>query len=129
MNDLTEHLPVLRPVRDEQDLQRLVTAAAEDNHLVLAPTFVIEKGGELAGYIGLNSTPTFQGWFRTDRIGPRDSALIFNQVENICRMKLNTPGWDQILLLLPTTSPFRDVMTRFGYRQLAEVGMWLKGLR
>lgn len=124
-----EHLPVMRPVRDEADLKRLVTAAAQDNHLVLAPTWVIEKGGELAGYIGLNSVPTFQGWFHTAHVGPRDSALIFNQLENLCRMKLGTHGWDQLLLLLPTTSPFRPVMERFGYRHLADAGMWLKGLQ
>lgn len=121
---LTDQLPTLRPVRDKEDLGQLLKAAAADNHLVLAPTVIIEKAGETAGYLGLNSIPFFQGWFDTQRINARDSALIFNQVENFCRMR----GNKQLLLLLPTTSPFRNVMDRFDYLHLADAGMHLKQL-
>lgn len=124
-----EQLPVMRTLLNEDELEQLVQAAARDNHLVLSPTFVIEKAGEIVGYIGLNSSPTFQGWFDTQRISARDSRLIFNQLENLCRMKHGTPGWDHLLLLLPTTSPFRDAMQRFGYQHLADAGLWLKQLQ
>jgi len=122
--DLTGNLPLLRPVR-ESDLEAIMKAAAADNHVALAPNFVIEKGGEIAGYIGLNSLPYFQGWFHTKLIGPRESVLIFNQVENIARGRI---GWDQLVLLLPNTSPFCGVISRFGYKKLSEVGMHIKPL-
>jgi hypothetical protein len=120
--NLPDQLPLLRPVR-EADLERIMKAAAEDGHLALAPNYVIEKGGEVAGYIGLNSLPYFQGWFHTKLIGPRESVMIFNQVENLARGKI---GWDQLVLLLPNTSPFCGLVPRFGYKHLADVGMHIK---
>lgn len=122
--DITENLPLLRPVR-ESDLEAIMKAAAADGHVALAPNFVIEKGGQIAGYIGLNSLPYFQGWFHTKLIGPRESVLLFNQVENLARGRI---GWDQLVLLLPNTSPFCGVIPRFGYRHLSDVGMHLKQL-
>ena len=122
--NLSDMLPVLRPLRDKNDLEQLVKAAAADNHLVLAPSFAIEKGGEIAGYIGLNSCAFFQGWFSTKLINARDSALIFNQVENFCRLDRQ----NQLLLALPRTSPFDEIMERFGYRHLADAGLHHKTL-
>ena len=123
--NLSDQLPLLRPVRGEEDLERIFKAAAADNHVALAPNFVIEKAGEVAGYIGLNSIPYFQGWFHTQRIGPRESVMLFNQVENLTRM--GKAG--ELMLLLPGSSSFRGaVIERFGYRHLVDVGMHIKKL-
>jgi hypothetical protein len=122
--NLPDQLPLVRPVR-EQDLERIMKAAAEDGHMALAPNLIIEKMGEVAGYIGLNSLPYFQGWYSTKLISARESVMLFNQVENLARGKV---GWDQLILLLPNTSPFVGVIGRFGYRHLADVGMHIKPL-
>jgi len=124
MSDLADHLPILRPLRDDEDLLRLQRAAAADNHLVLAPSWVIEKGGDVAGYIGLNSLPIYQGWFHTRRMQARDSLTVFNQVENLCRMR----GGREVVLLLPQSSAFREIMSRFGYRHVDTVGLHWKTL-
>lgn len=125
MNDLLDNLPLLRPLRGGHDLERLVKAAAADGHLVWGPSHVIEKSGEIVGYIGLNSVPYFQGWFHTKQIGARESVMLFNQVENLAR---GHREWEQLMLLLPNTSPFCPVIERFGYRHLANAGLHLKTL-
>jgi hypothetical protein len=116
--------PVLRPLKDADELKHLQAVAARDNHLVLAPTFVVEKEGRIVGYIGLNSLPLFQGWFDTNRMGPRDSLTIFNAVENFCRMQ----GMKQLGLLLPLTSPFTGRTKELGYEHISTVGLELKKL-
>lgn len=113
----------LRPAKPD-DLRALVDAAALDGHRVLAPSHIIDKGGEIAGYIGLNSLPTFQGWFDRGKVKARDSATIFNIVENLCRAQ----GMRHLALLLPETSDFRGVIDRFGYERLATVTLEVKEL-
>lgn len=125
MNRLTEPLPVLRRLRDPAELEKLVRqAAADGGHVVWGPSHVIEKHGELVGYIGLNSLPYFQAWFDTGKMAPRDSALVIGQVENLCR----TADLRQLLALVPNQSPFRSALDRFGYRHLADAGLHLKDL-
>lgn len=126
--------PVLRPVRDAAELQRLQELAAADNHLVLAPTWVIVKvladghrgnpaQEEIVGYIGLNSLPLFQGWFDTKRINARDSVQIFNIVENLARGQ----GCQELGLLLPPSSPFAGKpIAALGYKHISVVGLELK---
>lgn len=116
--------PTLRLLRKAEQLVGLMDMAAADNHRVVAPTFLIEKNGEVVGYIGLNSLPTFQGWFHTKKMNARDSLSIFNQVENLCRMQ----GMQQLALLLPLTSGFIEHTERLGYQELATVSLQLKQL-
>jgi hypothetical protein len=113
-SNLLDSFPVLRPISNPGELEALQVAAAGDGHLVIAPTFLVEKGGEICGYIGLNSLPLWQGWLHTQRMGPRDSASIFSQVDNVCRLQ----GQKHLALLLPDTSGFNGVVERFGYSKM-----------
>ena len=121
---LHHQMPVLRPLRNEEELKRLVKAAADDGHLVWGATFLVEKAGELVGYVGLDSVPTYQGWLHTQKIGPFESASVISQVENHVRMR----NGRNLLLLLPETSPFCPVIHRFNYRHLANAQLHIKTL-
>jgi len=120
----TRFYPVVRPLRDDEDLRRLQMIAAEDNHRVIAPTYVIELDGEIVGYLGINSMPMYQGWFHTKKMGPGNSAQVFTIVEHKFRMD----GHKFVGLLLPETSPFAGGMARFGYEKVATVGLEVKRL-
>lgn len=124
IKDRLDHFPTMRPLRDAEELKALQELAAADDHLVLAPTFVVTKHGRIVGYIGLNSLPMFQGWFDQERMGPRDSLTVFNAVENHVRMQ----GGKHLALLLPLSSPFCGHTESIGYKHLAMVAFRVKQL-
>lgn len=117
-------LPLIRPLRDAADLRALQEAAAQDNHLVLAPNFVIEKNGEIVGYTGLNTLPLCQGWLHTTRMRPRDSVIVFNHMENLARMQ----GLQSIGFLTPTNGSFAPLLARMGFQRLTDCKFGIKAL-
>jgi len=119
-----DHLPIIRLLRDAEDLRRLEEAAALDRHLVLAPNFVIEKAGQIVGYTGLNTLPLCQGWLHTERMGPRDSLIVFNAMENLARMQ----GIKALGFLTPSNGSFAPLLGRMGYQIVTDCKFGMKGI-
>jgi len=106
----------LRPLRDAADFQALLKHAHADNHLVISPTHIVDKRGEIVGYISFNSVPMVQGWFDTQRMKARDSARAIHGLEGMAREN----GFKWLTVLIPTDSPFTPLMSRFGYARLPQ---------
>ncbi len=117
-----DQLPILRPLRGAADLQALQAAAAEDGHMVVTPDYVVEKRGQIVGSIGLNSLPLMRVWFHTEQVRPRDTVLLVNAVENLCRLQ----GMKHLAALVRANSPFAPVAERLGYQHLSDVQFKLK---
>ena len=122
--DALAGFPLLRPIRDEADLEALRQAAHADAHALVAPNFIIEKNGEISGYIALNSLPTVHGWFHTTRMRARDSLAIINVVENLIRAQ----RCQHLLWLLPDDATWVDHAETLGYQPMGHCSMKLKQL-
>lgn len=116
MPGATPWLPWLRPVQD-WDLAPLKAAAGDDGHVVIAPTHVIWKEGELAGYVSLGRMPLLLSWLHTHKIKARDTQYVLNLCENLASAA--APGG---VLCVPCVeqSPLRPYMEKFGYGISAE---------
>lgn len=122
MSDVLYSFPALRPIRDAKDLELLRSKAEADAHHVIGPSFIFEKHGEIAGYVGINSLPHWHGWFDTQRILPRDSCMLVNQIENHVRLQ----GAKYLTWMLPTESPFCPIMGRMGYKHASTLKLGVK---
>lgn len=100
------------PIDEHFSLGLLEHAAAEDDHIVIDPTHVIHKGGEIVGYI--SARPTVHWWMHTKKCGPRDSLAVMHALETLLRER----GHEEYVILCATNSPYHPLMTRLGYQHL-----------
>jgi len=100
----------LQPIRQE-DLQPLYKAAAEDNHVVVAPTHVVSRDGEIIGYYSINAIPHVEWWLHTEKVKALTSIRLLNQVSTA----MSKCGFPWIQTVIPDTSPFLPVAERIGY--------------
>ena len=122
--EFTELFPTLRPIRSKEEHEALVKEAADDDHRVICPSHIIHQNGQIAGYVGLNSLPVWQGWFHTKRIKGRDSMILFSQCDNFFRMQgVRVAGF-----FVQKNSPFYDLCGHMGYEQLDEGKLMVKAL-
>ena len=114
----------IRP-HQPSDAARLIAAAQQDRHHVLAPTFVIEKHDDIVGYVGFH-LPIWQGWADTRQMATRDSLEVFDFVHAESRRL----GWRAIGFVIPPGDPFERAIQhpRLDYRFLANVNLSLKTL-
>lgn len=102
----------------------LAEAAAKDRHAVLAPTHTVWKDGELIGYVSINACPTAHWWMHTQKAKARDSVHIRNEVDRIMREQ----GMKYYLSPVGKQSPFRRLMSKFGFVKYAETCLFLREL-
>ena len=118
------NLARLRPLSGVEEYKALKELASADDHAVLAPTLVIEKCGEIVGYVSLNAVPWWTGWFHSTKLYARDTIHLVNDVENLLR----PAGHKLVVTLVAPESPFRPVMEKFGYAPAGEAMIGLKQL-
>jgi len=114
----------VRPFNLEQDTAALLEAAAADRHKPLHVTHVIERGGAIIGYLGINSLPLYRLWFDSRQVKASDSLRLLFLIENQYRMS----GAKLIGTIINTESPFYPVAARGGYLECGGDRLFLKGL-
>ena len=123
--------PVLKPLkpRDQQEaqalpatLERLTRQAAADQHPVIAPTHIMQKGDEVIGYFSIGGLPTVQAWFDSHHKHAADSLKMIEHLETILREQ----GVRVFAVACAPQSPFSSHMERLGFRKLGETVMWAK---
>lgn len=120
MDRLTNILTRIRTIR-EADLPILESLAKADQHSVVFPTHVVEKGQQMIGYLSIANVPTVLLWLDTTRAVVRDSFAVMNFVENT----ISDRGGHSILLPCNEKSPFRPFIEQIGYVDLKS-GSFLK---
>lgn len=93
------------------DLQHLEECAKLDGHAVIAPSYVVLKGEQTVGYIGV--LPTVTAWLDTQRVQVRDSLVVQNFWEN--QLRANFPNMPVIGVACTQESPFFKYLPRVGY--------------
>lgn len=125
--------PVLKPLkpRDPQEaaqlparLEALRAAAAADNHAVIAPTHVMQRGDEVCGYLSLGGLPTVQAWFDSHHKHAADSLKMIEHGETILREQ----GHRAFAVCCAETSPFQPHMERMGFKLVGLTQVWIKEL-
>lgn len=111
----------IRPYR-ETDAEVLSKVAAADNHSIIAPTFVVEKGPQIVGYIG--TVPSVLIWMDQDRTSVRDSLMVQNFYENMLA------GNNAQIIAVPckNDSPYFPYMEKAGYIRADQVTLFFKNL-
>lgn len=114
----------VRPYHPEADALALQAAAKADAHTPLHPTHVIERDGEIVGYLGVNSLPLFRLWFHSQKLKAADSLRLLFMIENHYRMA----GVPLVATVIHTASPFYPNAARGGYLECAGDRLFLKSL-
>ena len=117
-------LPWVRAIRAE-DVPALVRAAEADNHVVLAPTHLVVRGGEILGYASVGAVPLVLTWLDSKKVKARDMMYLVNLAENM----VGTAGQAQAgVVCVPCAedSPIYPHMGALGYEQYGRVMFNLK---
>ena len=75
---MTELIPIT-----EEDIPKLVAAAAEDDHRIVAPTHKIVKDGEIVGAVGFDSIPLMTWWLHTEKGKARDTLKLLPELDAV----------------------------------------------
>ena len=107
----------------EADLPILAELCKADDHAVVLPTHVVERGLQMIGYVSIGVVPTVLVWLDTTRATIRDSMAVTNFFENA----VSDRGSTSILLPCNESSPFRPYVEQVGYVDL-KMGCFMKPL-
>ena len=118
---MTEHLITIRHV-EAVDMPILNQLAGADDHAIIAPTMVVEKGPQIVGYLG--TVPAVLIWLDSQRVKSRDSLIVANTYENILRAQ----GSDIIAVPCMNKSPLKPFLPKIGYTASANMTLFLKNL-
>lgn len=115
-------LPWMRPVLAEE-VPKLIAEAAADGHSILAPSHIIERGGEIVGYFSIGQIPLVLAWAHTKRMRSRESIHCLNLAENLIGSA--RPG---AVICVPCAerSPFGPYMAGLGYQTFGHATINIK---
>jgi hypothetical protein len=105
-----------------EDRDALAKAAAEDEHVVVAPTHVIEKDGKIVGYASLGMVTVLNTWVHSRHVTARDSVMLLREGEKL----LAKTGAKVVCLPVAPNSPFLPFVEKLGYTRLGWAGYNLK---
>lgn len=114
----------LQPLVSQARLVELQMAAAADEHIVIAPTHIMERNGEIIGYLSLGAMPVVQAWFHSQKCRALDSVRMIRAGEQVFR----EIGVKQYCVGVSEHSPFAPHMGRLGYTRLLTNTLWRKTL-
>ena len=100
------------PIRNADQLKRLLAAAAEDNHYPVYPTHTILRGDEITGCLSVCAVPMLTAWCHTEKMGPRQTMVAINIAKNLAHMASNG---NPVVAHCPTTSPVYPYISRMGF--------------
>jgi hypothetical protein len=106
------------------DLPALVEAAKQDDHVVICPTHVITKKGEIVGYVSIGSVWMVNAWVDSRRVNRFESTRLLRESEEVAEQM----GGAAICVPCAQTSPFYPYMKRLGYDVLGFSSFNLKML-
>ena len=110
---------------ESSELQELRERAARDDHVVLAPTHVVEKGGEIVGYLSIGAIPIVNVWMDSTQMGPRDSVAVLGQLDAV----MDYAGQPAYYMPCDKGSPFYPVMDKLGFGSLMETEIFVRKAR
>lgn len=113
----------IRPIKDDGQLQFVMTEAREDEQQMCAPTHAITAMGELRG--AMNIVPMVLLWLHTQRNGARSCKDSLAIVENM----LANNGNAFMCIPCKKDSPFYEYMERLGYVKAENYTLFMKGLQ
>jgi len=99
--------------------------AAEDDHVVLAPTHVVEKDGKIVGYLSIGAIPIVNVWMDSKQLGPRDSVAVLGQLDAV----MDYAGQPTYFMPCDPSSPFHPVMEKLGFGSLMETEIFVRKAR
>lgn len=108
----------------EDELEKVKELAASDDHVTLFPTHVVEREGEIIGYISLGAIPTVNLWMHSEKVQARDSVHIMGQIDAI----MNDSGMNMYYMPCDGKSPFYPVMEKFGFKRIMKTVLHIKNL-
>lgn len=117
---MTENLIRIYPCRPE-DLDHLSKCASADGHAVIAPTYLIQKGDQTVGYLGI--IPSVMVWLDSQRVNMRDSLAVMNFWEN----QITANGGGVIGVPCTENSPLRPFLPKVQYTD-SQCKLFLKNL-
>lgn len=111
-------------IRSQEEFNKLVELAHQDNHGVFAPTHALRRNGELVGYFSVGSpgVPIVFGWLSTKQLHARDSFYLINSVEDM----VARTGAVAVAFPIPECSPFFNLMTEMGYKKAEQYTFFIK---
>lgn len=114
----------IRRIRDNE-ISELLERAADDNHVVLAPTHVVEKAGEIVGYLSVGAVPIVNVWMDSRRMGPADSVRVLSQLDAV----MDYAGQPTYFMPCSQESPFHSVMDKIGFEHLMDTQLFVRKAR
>lgn len=106
--------PLVRPLHPGEH-DAVVRAAQANGHGVLLPSHLIDKGGHIAGALGIARVALLHAWAHTEHLRGRDTFHTMNVAENLA---LNLTGCPLLLVPVSPDSPLVALLQRRGYTQV-----------
>ncbi len=107
------------------ELPELRERAAQDDHVALWPTHVVEKDGEIVGYLSIGAIPIVNVWMDSRQLGPRDSLSVLGQLDAV----MDYAGQPTYFMPCDAASPFHPVMEKLGFGSLMETEIFVRKAR
>lgn len=112
------------PARQGELLTQLKARAGADDHVVIAPTHVMLRGGDVIGYLSIAGMPTVHAWFDSTIKNPRHSRNMIAHGETALRES----GVRQYFVCCAKSSPFFPRMAELGFQWVGETNFFAKSL-
>jgi hypothetical protein len=113
----------IRPPNKE-NLARLVTDAKEHNVQVIHATDILERGGEIVGYVSIGSMPVVHMYFNPTKAVPQDYLTMMAYWEGVLARNNIHDFW----LPCESTSKLLPFVERLGYMKTPLDNVFLKHL-
>jgi len=113
----------VRRIREDEH-EKLSQLAAADNHIVLFPTHVVEKAGEIVGYLSIGAIPTVNLWMDSERVKASDSIAVLGQLDAI----MDDSGIATYFMPCDEKSPYYRVMEKLGFEPIFKSVLHIKNL-
>lgn len=112
----------IRPIRDKEELQKLLDNAADDDHTVIGATHLLIKGDEIVGYASISGIPMVHTWCSSKRMTASDSLIAISQLEAI----LANNEVPRYIMACSDDSPFKDKMDKLGFSPVFTTNLFVK---
>jgi hypothetical protein len=109
--------PSISRIKNAEELQVVLKAAADDNHGILLPTHVAKKNGEIIGAASLNMLPVMMVWSHSQKTKARDSIQLKLTCDALMEEITNGKPY---VILCNKDSPYSPMMKSLGYKPFWE---------
>lgn len=123
-DDFTKFAKLLKLSTPEQ-VRRAMELASEQSHPVIAPSHVVYKGTEQAGYFTVANIPVWFGHLSPKLITPKDTFRLIRSVED----RILDTGTHAILTFVSKESPLHKKMSELGYMNTGNADVFVKEVK